>query len=133
MSYLSRYDNIEFIVQEDLYRSDTKLPPEYYYGEPVNVYDLCNTHGHEALSMQLKEYGPDKAPRFVLFFGEKNLDQRIEDVHKIIPGLVYETTIDPGLVDKVLFWLNPLNANETITIYRNTRFFPEKAESRWFH
>jgi len=37
----------------------------------------------------------------------------------LFPDLVYETTIEPGFMDEVLFWLNPINDNQIITIYRN--------------
>jgi hypothetical protein len=44
------------------------------------------------------------------------------------PHLVYETTIKPGFVDWLVHWLNPINKNRCVIIYRNTDFFPKKAD-----
>jgi len=70
------------------------------------------------------EHNPSKAPSFVLFFEERDLDARVDNMLKIIPGLVPETTIEPGLPDKLLHWLNPINANQRIFIYRNSELVP---------
>ena len=63
-----------------------------------------------------------------MFFDERDLEKRIKAVKTVLPGIVYEITIQPGLVDKVLHKVNPINANETITIYRNMEKYPEKIE-----
>ena len=44
----------------------------------------------------------------------------------VLPGLVFETSIEPGMMDKLLHWLNPINANQNIYIYRNTELIPQK-------
>jgi hypothetical protein len=65
-------------------------------------------------------------PRFVLFYTTENLDERVKHMKAYYPELVYETTVEPGFVDQVLYKLNPKNTNQTIYIYRNTYYFPEK-------
>jgi hypothetical protein len=44
----------------------------------------------------------------------------VDSMRTILPNLEYETTIQPGFIDKVVYWMNPINANEVIFIYRNT-------------
>ena len=65
-------------------------------------------------------------PRFVIFYGPEHLEQRIENLKKLLPDIVYETTIEPGFIDELLYRANPVNANQTIYIYRNTKFIPNK-------
>jgi hypothetical protein len=56
---------------------------------------------------------------FVLFYSDENLLARVDSMKKEIPDLVYETTIYPGFIDKIMYRINPVNQNETIYIYRN--------------
>jgi hypothetical protein len=63
-------------------------------------------------------------PRFFLFYEADNLESRVENVKAIFPNIEYETTIYPGMIDKLLHWMNPYNANQTIYIYKNMDFFP---------
>lgn len=72
---------------------------------------------------------PDWVPRFILFEENKNLDARIANMKKYFPNIEYETTIEPGFIDNLLYKLNPINANQTITIYRNRDFYPQKIKS----
>ena len=67
----------------------------------------------------------DNQPAFVLFFQPENIEERVENLKKYLPDLIYETTIEPGNADRVLHWLNPINANENIYIYRNSAIIKE--------
>jgi 4-amino-4-deoxy-L-arabinose transferase-like glycosyltransferase len=126
MTYLSKYPDIEYVLFDDTFRNETLIPPTFYYGERLNVYTLCGQHPYDSLSAQLEIYGAAKSPRFILFFQDQDITQRVGRVMTLLPNIEYETRIDPGLLDRVLYWLNPVNANQTIIIYRNRDFFPEK-------
>jgi hypothetical protein len=63
-------------------------------------------------------------PGFILFPGNERLPERVAKIRESFPGIVYETTIEPGLIDQVLHRLNPINQNNVIIIYRNTDLFP---------
>ena len=69
-----------------------------------------------------------KQPRFILFSAEKDLSKQVVNARKSFPFIIYETTIEPGFMDRFIRWLNPVNKNRTVYIYRNTRFFPLKIE-----
>ncbi len=58
-------------------------------------------------------------PAFILFLEEENLQKRVDNMKSVFPHLEYKTTVHPGLVDKVMHWLNPINKNRVITIYMN--------------
>ena len=126
MSYLSRYKGIGTVLLEDANNDVVKWPPEFYLNQWVNVDVINISHTWEAYQARIEENPIENQPRFVLFFEEENLQQRVYRLKTLIPDLVPETTIEPGFMDKVLYWLNPMNANQTIYIYRNTDFFPEK-------
>jgi glycosyl transferase family 22 (putative mannosyltransferase) len=119
MTYLSKYENIKCVVLENVNKGDVKLSPRFYLGEwiretevsqkrPIQVYQGNDSINHKGV------------PAFVLFFEDKNIDARVDSMRTILPNLEYETTIQPGFIDKVVYWMNPINANEVIFIYRNT-------------
>lgn len=126
MTYLSRYAGIDFVLFDDTFRHEVLIPPSYYYGERLNVYSISGTHPVDSLKTQLEVYGKAKYPRFVLLFQDKDIEQRVNKIKDLLPNIDYETRIEPGLVDRFLSWLNPVNANQTVIIYRNRDFYPDK-------
>lgn len=121
MTYLSKYDNIKSILLEDTEKDNAKLAPQFYLGEWVRYYTVTKSSPIEELSEWARN-DLNFQPRFMLFFGEENMEKRVVGLKEVYPNIEYETIIEPGLVDKILHWLNPKNANNTIIIYRNTDF-----------
>ncbi|MCF8236393.1 MAG: glycosyltransferase family 39 protein [Bacteroidales bacterium] len=119
MTYLSSYENIGHIARENTNKGNAKMSPRFYLEEWVYESEVSQS---QPLTEERYKNDP---PSFVLFFEDEKLEQRVENFKEAVPGLVYETTIQPGFVDKVMHWLNPNNANEVIYIYRNTKKFPE--------
>ncbi len=39
----------------------------------------------------------------------------------VYPEIEFETIIEPGFMDRVMYWLNPINDNQNIFIYRNKK------------
>lgn len=123
MTYLSKYDNIEYIVLENTNRAEAKMSPRFYLEEWVSERQICQ---NVPLQWHIDNHGlkGEHAPSFVLFFEETNIDNRVKAVKEVMPSLVFEAKIQPSFVDKVVHWLNPVNANEVIYIYRNTEKIP---------
>ena len=121
MTYLSEYDNVKSLLVEDSNKWGVDILPQFYLGQWVNVYEISK----EKPINSLPENILDKAhePRFILFFNENNLESRVENLKVVFPELEYETTIRPGFVDELMYWLNPFNKNESIIIYRNGKYF----------
>ena len=115
MTYLSQYSDIEAIIIEDVNRSSVKMPALYYLGQWIHPYELTKLKSVDSLSVEIAKNG--NYPDFVLFIEEKDLDQRVENMKILFPKLEYETLIEPGFVDKVLYRMNPRNANQTVHIY----------------
>jgi len=121
MVYLSKYPDIGYILIEDTNNGSAKVPPLFYLNQWIYVYEVSKDHPLDTLKPTLLKNGPLLAPRFILFFDDVNLQQRVDTMKTEYPDIKYETTIEPGIIDKVLYWLNPRNnVNQTIYIYKNT-------------
>jgi len=119
MSYLyPKRSEIKSILMEDTNRGSAKMAPEFYLGKWIDTYELSEQSGYDSLEFYLNKYGPDDYPQYALFLGDKRLDERVNNLKAIFPGLELEKVIEPGFVDKVLYWMNPKNANDVIYIYK---------------
>ena len=117
MSYLKKYKDIEAIVVDNSTHASVPLMPQFYLDQWVEIYEVTTVHpvGLLPRSMSFKDIEPD----FVLFIRDEELPQRLEAMRELFPELEYETTAEPGFLDKMLHWLNPHNKNDWIIIYRN--------------
>jgi len=129
MYYLSKYPEISHVIAADAQDSPV-LFPQFYLGQWCHINkDLEGYSTTLELIQETQKMPREEHPRFILFIGEGNLSARVKDAQEVFPGLVYETTIQPGFVDWLLHAANPKNKNYTVFIYRNIDFFPEKIES----
>ncbi len=123
MSFLSQFQNVERILVENSVSNNIPMSPVFYTGQKVYDYSVTSDNPLSSFSENVRlvrEY----QPRFILFLEPENLDRRVSAIKEVYPNIVYETTINPGLIDKILYQLNPRNANQTIVIYRNRDFYP---------
>ncbi|MCX6273277.1 MAG: glycosyltransferase family 39 protein, partial [Bacteroidetes bacterium] len=126
MTYLSRYQNIESVLVDDANSDHATMLPKFYLRQWVQVSEISKNHTIHAYLQDLSQSDSIKQPRFVLFINNLHLDERVKSIQQVIPGLEYETKVDPGFVDYILNKLNPVNSNQAIFIYRNTRYYPAK-------
>jgi 4-amino-4-deoxy-L-arabinose transferase-like glycosyltransferase len=117
MTHLSRYDNIQSILVENSDRENVMLMPQFYLGQWINIYGVTSVNPAKNLLNPANRPTPE--PAFLLFVREDNLEKRVADLKAIYPQINYETTIQPGFVDKLMHQINPYNKNEVIVIYRN--------------
>lgn len=127
MMYLSQYEDVQIIMYNSHRAYSNVMCPRSYLGQWVD--ELCITSDLPKEKLKNKFITNRKyQPRFILFFEEEDLNHRITEVNEIYPNIIFEKKFEPGFIDKVIHWLNPINANETITIYRNTDLIPESLE-----
>ncbi len=126
MTYLSKYKNIKYILVENTNETETKMPPLFYLGQWVGVYELDKRCPADTFKLNLQRY--KCPPGFVLFEGDKNLNARIDSLKKLLPNIEAEAIIKPGFIDALVYKLNPINVNQTIYIYRNKDNFPAKID-----
>lgn len=128
MSYLSKYKGINYLLVADAGNSP-ELFPRFYLQQWPHIYDeLFGNETTDSLIIRASKAPLEKQPGFILFSAENNLSKEVTKARKSFPFIVYETTIEPGFMDRFIRWLNPVNKNRTVYIYRNTVFFPRKIE-----
>ena len=126
MIYLSRYDNIKALAVLDEENHPEMMPKFYLNQYPVIYSDIIGYERVDSvLSIASKQKKPNP-PQFILFTGDKGIAPLVIKARKFFPGLVYETTIEPGFTDALVHWLNPINKNRRIFIYRNSFLIKEK-------
>lgn len=126
MTYLSGYQNVKMILLEDSRHGSAKMVPVFYMGQWVDV--MSRSESGYGLNFIKPLHNTDslQLARFVLFFDNDSLESRVNALKPFLPSLEYETTIRSGLVDRFMHWINPVNLNQDIYIYRNKYFFPGK-------
>lgn len=125
MTWLSRYKDIPAIVVLDEDNSP-ELMPKFYLGQwPVSYNEYEGDRSADSILAVTVKFSGIKAPAFFLFTGDQKVGPLISKAKEKFPGLVYETTIEPGFLDQLVHWLNPINKNRRIFIYRNTAVFPQ--------
>ena len=126
MTYLSKYPGIKYMTVIDE-ANNPEMFPKFYLGQwPVMFNDRNGDRSLDSILASSVKKSNAFAPRFVLFTGDRNISPMVIRARHYLPFLVYETTIEPGFIDRLVHWLNPINRNKTVTIYRNTEFIPEK-------
>ncbi|MDR3189179.1 MAG: glycosyltransferase family 39 protein [Prevotellaceae bacterium] len=120
MLYLSRYEQVELLAK----MNNVPTLPLFYLGEWPTVQDI-DRYNVAADAQRLLESGSE--PRFVLLVANDVATEQVNALKQHFPDLVFETEIKPSLIDNLMFFLNPRhNENETLYIYRNQKYFPEK-------
>ncbi len=134
MLYMQQFqDNISQILVEDSNRKSVKSLPLFYLGKWVDLYKLpkykeytaeVNVSRRSQWHFEIKtplyfETENAKIPDYVLFVGQKRLNERIQRLKPYLPDLQYMKTIKPGIIDRWLYKVNPKhNVNQTIYIYK---------------
>lgn len=108
---------VKGIVVEDTAEGEAPMPPLYYWGK-WDATVVPWTDPAQDLATELDRYTDEYRPDVVLFFGLEDLDRRVAKATLAMGPLREVARAEPGLVDKVVHWLNPVNRNETIVIAR---------------
>ncbi len=134
MVYLGKHTNAKSIILEDTNRDGTATLPGFYAGRWITMYRYArptitdstkytwskfnNRFTSEIQTPAFFKYNQVADPDYVLFLGEKRLDERISDFKKYYPEIQYETTIEPSYIDLLMKKLTPSNNNQFIYIYQ---------------
>ena len=111
-------DSKNFLVEDSNKDNEFLMPPIFYYGRWVSVQGISKSYtGDDALRYYNSLHDSLK-PKYVIFWQAENIEARVDSLKKRFPKLTYETTIEPSLIDKTLYFLNPLNDNHQAFIYK---------------
>ncbi len=125
MTYISKYDNVNYIVGENSNSTEVRMIPRFYVEAWVKERKISKKLPLE-WHKKVHTLDGEEQPDFILFYEDENLSKRVEALKEVLPDITYETTIEPGFIDKIMYKLNPVNANQVIHIYRNKATIPEK-------
>ena len=122
MVWLSRQDDISRFIVENSNVEGFTMVPKYYYNSWDFQFELNKQHTAKYLQPRIIEEGEHPYPNYVMFYGDENLELRIQTIEEAFGGMEEATIIEPGNLDKVLHYLNPHNKIERIYIYRIVDF-----------
>ncbi len=107
------------LVVDDTVEHEPPWMPMYYLGR-WRASQLPYADPAEDLAGLIARLPADQRPDAVLFIGQEDLDARKARMTALLGPLRGVAVAKPGLVDRVVHWLNPVNRNETITVMRTT-------------
>lgn len=105
------------LVVEDTYEGEAPMPPLFYLGQ-WDMTVLPWTQRTADLDSAFVAKSDRPRPNTVLFFGEEELAERKGRLEAVMGPLEIVGRAEPGFIDQVVHWLNPVNRNETIVIAR---------------
>jgi hypothetical protein len=112
-----KHDSNNFML-DDSNRDDFAIPPLFYYGKWPSNYGITKINTPDSALKYYKAQTDKTRPSYIVFWQAENIEARVDSVKKRFPALTYEATIEPSFIDKLLYWLNPLNDNQTAFIYK---------------
>lgn len=128
MTYVSKYGDINNFLIEDIYKTNSGFPPQFYANNWYEYLSVKNSTDLEKLKASQKDAPASQQPGFIFFYQPDSIDYRVDKMKTIYPNIVFETVVEPGFIDRILYWLNPINDNQNIYLYRNTSVLPTKKE-----
>jgi len=119
MYYLYEQKDMQtFIVEDGNKDEGFTQPPQFYCGKYISVYGINKRNTADSALAYYNALQPKERPNYVIFFEQDNLETRVIELKKRFPTLTYKTTILPGLIDRTITWMNPLNNNMVANIYK---------------
>lgn len=115
--YALRNEEVRGLVVEDSPEGDAPMPPLFYM-QQWDVEVIRITSKDNRLDTIVAKLPASRRPHHILFLGEEDLEQRIASIERILGPIEVMTRAEPGIVDRIVHWLNPVNRNETIIVAR---------------
>lgn len=104
------------IIVEDTALQDPPMFPRFYWGNwdaPLRYL----TDPATDIRAWADEVPAERRADVVLFLGEEELPERVARMGAALGPMRLVGQAQPGLLDRVVHWLNPVNRNAVITIY----------------
>lgn len=124
----SRVESMYYLYQQGDYANfnavfidSEQLPPLFYTGSwEKNYWHIPGETNIESQVSDICRLSDIRAiPNYVLFYGDSNLEAHVQAFDSAYGGIDFETTIQPGFLDRILHTMNPKhNTLEVIHIYR---------------
>ncbi len=118
MVYLSHKTDIKYIMIEESQHDDFMQPPLFYLRKWGHVFDVTKNNPLDSFKVMVMTNPIAQRPNYIVFVQEDNIEKRVSDMKTVFPKLSYETTIEPGFLDKFMHRINPRNTNYICFIYK---------------
>lgn len=119
MSFLNKQPDLKMVLIEDSNKdNDFTMPPLFYLGKWKSVIGISKANNCDSAVAQYYRMPDDAKPNYAVFWQAENLEARVDTFKKHFSNVQYIATIEPGIIDKTLKWLNPVNDNQTTYIYK---------------
>jgi hypothetical protein len=95
------------------------MPPLFYLGQwDMGVFPLGPDEAGTDIRELLLKHGVSGRDHHVLFIGEDGLAERVSRFERQYGPVRILGRAEPGFIDRVVHWLNPVNRNEIIIFAR---------------
>lgn len=105
-----------FII-EDTVEKDPPMLPLFYLGQWHVTQQFVTDPAADIRSMA-EQPAPGHRANMVLFIGAEDMPARLQRMQDALGPLRLVGRAQPGLLDRVVHWLNPVNRNVVIAIYQ---------------
>lgn len=121
MQFLGKYKPVSSFVTEQTGNWHVVKMPHFYLNQQCTEIVVNQYFTPDSLKSALGK-NPEQDPQFILFYGERNLKDRIEAMYPVLPNISYVTSLEPGITERFIkFFINDFPA-ETIVVYRNNYY-----------
>lgn len=111
-----RNRNVKEIIIEDTVEKDPPMLPLFYLGQWHVTQKVLTDPNTDIKALAGKMDGRN-GTNVALFIGAEQLDGRVRRMEQALGPMQLIGRAEPGLLDRVIHWLNPVNRNVVITIY----------------
>lgn len=117
MYFLYRQPDFNNFIMEVSHRDSPQWPPQFYSGKWNQAFCIYKEYPVERFKTYIDQH-PGEYPRYILFFQEDNLWNRIAKFKRITGvQMQFVFKAEPSWFDALLHWLNPRNKNEPVYIF----------------
>ncbi|MFT3885755.1 MAG: glycosyltransferase family 39 protein [Flavobacteriales bacterium] len=114
---LLRDTPVDTLIIEDTVEQDPPMAPLFYLGQ-WGIHQEGYTDPSVDLRAAIAPSAGDGRVEVVLFVGQEHLAQRLLHMEQVLGPMELVGCAEPGLLDRTVHWLNPVNRNAVITVFR---------------
>jgi hypothetical protein len=101
-----------------VHAGSSAMPPQYYSGSWMPYYIVYEGTDLEIQKDKILKSSTRAIPNYILFYGDNKIPEYTEKLQETYPNMSLDTIVEPGYLDQLLHWLNPINSLEEVHIYR---------------
>jgi 4-amino-4-deoxy-L-arabinose transferase-like glycosyltransferase len=118
LTYLSKKNDVQAIIMERN-RKGVPSPPVFYLNKDVPIYTVPKSCGFIEIKQQIDSL-KEIQPNYLVLYEDNNIETRVREFESAFNCTTqYAATIQPTIIDNLLYFLNPhYNINQAALIYQ---------------